>query len=99
MVATTPPCPLRPRGASHRSRGGVLRWCRTRNEGTDFGAPERPTPTDHRRRATGTSLWEAFCSACSPAAGGRPDRVRGDVRARRLGELGASVDPTASGPP
>ena len=54
--------------------------------------------SDQHRRTTGggrqgASLWETFCSACSPAVGGRQDRVRGDVRARLLGELEASVDP------
>lgn len=33
-----------------------------------------------------------------PKTRGRPYRVRGDVRARLLGELEASVDPTASDP-
>src|SRR5262249_45074293 len=46
--------------------GGVLPWCRTRDEGTDFGAPERPTPTDQRRPAAADVAKETFCSACSP---------------------------------
>src|SRR5512135_1837061 len=52
-----------------------------------------------RRR---TSRWETFCSACSPGDRGRQYRVRGDVRARLLGELGASVyqrPPTRHPPP
>src|SRR4051812_20315222 len=49
-----------------------------------------------------TSRRETFCSACSPGARGRQYRVRSDVRARLLGELGASVDqrpPTRRPPP
>src|SRR5512135_948945 len=45
-----------------------------------------------------TSRGETFCSACSPGVRGPQYRVRGDVRARLLGELEASVDPTASDP-
>src|SRR5512135_3324553 len=45
-----------------------------------------------------TSRGETICSACSPGVRGPQYRVRGDVRARRLGELGASVDQTASDP-
>jgi hypothetical protein len=53
--------------------------------------------SDPHRQATGsgrrgTSLWEPFGSACSPAVGGRQDRLRGDVRAGLLGELRASGD-------
>src|SRR4051794_32487782 len=49
-----------------------------------------------------TSRWETICSACSPGFRGRQYRVRGDVRARLLGELGASVyqrPPTRRPPP
>src|SRR5512135_899861 len=45
-----------------------------------------------------TSRGETFCSACSPGVRGQQYRVRGDVRARLLGELEASVDQTASDP-
>jgi Plasmid pRiA4b ORF-3-like protein len=63
--------------------------------------------SDQRRQNSGggprrTSRWESFCSACSPGFRGRQDRVRGDVRARLLGELGASVNqrpPTRHPPP
>src|SRR5262245_1062555 len=71
----------------------MLRWCRTRNQGTDFGAPERLTPTDRWRPTAGDVARETFGSARSPAVGGRQDRVRSDVRAGLLGELEASVDP------
>src|SRR5262245_31991738 len=55
-----------------------------------------------RRRASEDIARETFCSACSPGDRGRQDRVRGDVRARLLGELEASVylrPPTRDPPP
>ena len=51
-----------------------------------------------RRRASEDIARETFCSACSPRVRGRQYRVRGDVRARLLGELEASIDQTASDP-
>src|SRR5512135_3722925 len=69
------------------------------------GAETLPCRIDRHRRRTaggrwrGTSQWKTICSTCSAAVGGRQYRVRGDAQARLLGELEASVDPTASGPP
>jgi hypothetical protein len=53
---------------------------------------------DLRRRASEDVARETFCSACSPGVRGRQYRVRGDVRARLVGELRASIDHTASDP-
>jgi hypothetical protein len=77
----------------------VLPWCRTRNEGTDSGAPQRPTPTHHRRSAAGDVARGDSLLGVPPGVRGRPDRVRGDARAGLPGELEASVDRTAGGPP
>jgi hypothetical protein len=98
MGATKPPTPHEAQGGN-TDRGDVLPWCRTRDEAqTSARRSDQHGQTSGGRRR-GTSQWETICSTCSPTAGGRQYRVRDDVRARLVGELGASVDQTASGPP
>src|SRR5262245_20124315 len=75
-----------------------------RGAGPGKGAKASARRSDSHRQTTGgrrrgTLRGETVCSACSPAVGGRQYRVGGDVRARLLGELEASVDQTASDPP
>src|SRR5262245_44667862 len=93
MGATRPPTPKR-HGGGNTVRGGAYFG------GAGPGAKAQTSARrsgQHRQIAGGgrrrTSPWEPFGSACSPALGGRPDRVRGDARAGLLGELEASVDP------
>src|SRR3954452_11383953 len=99
MGAIKPPIP-------HKAQGGVTPFAGgacLRGAGPGMRAQTSARRSDQHRETTGgvrrrTSLWETFCSACSPGVRGRQYRVRGDVRARLLGELEASVDQTACDP-
>ena len=98
-LARHPPRPPVIHGGS-TARGGAseqripVPWRRGRHVGSTDPVEESP-----EAGGGGTSQWKTIGSTCSPALGGRQDRVRGDARARLVDELEASVGQTASGPP
>ena len=77
----------------------MLPSCRTRNEDADFGAGA--IDTDRPPGVGGGGRREGSQSALRAPVEvrGRQDRIRGDVGAGLLGELDASIDQAASGPP
>jgi hypothetical protein len=61
---------------------------------------DRPTSSKNWRPVAGdVAVEDNLLHVLPRGRGGRQYRVRGDARARLLGELEASVDQTASGPP
>ena len=100
MDTTKPPDPRESREVNGSGDGP---HSGTRLRRGDVAVPDRPTSSQDRwKRWRGTSQWKAICSTCSPGVGGRQYRVRSDVQARLVGELGASVcqrPPTRHPPP
>ena len=74
------PFPVPSRG--HRS-GGVLQWCRTRDDGTNLSAPKDRRTNDSPQEAGAGGRREGdILLHVLPKSQGQQYRVRGDVRAR-----------------